>query len=59
MPGPVRPDQLPLRIDRPVIFAFEQSAQGIIGIGIGGATLSADQIRTRPYMEQSQATRWF
>ena len=42
IPGPVRPDQNPPRTDQPVIFAYGRSDEGIVGISIGGATLSED-----------------
>jgi lipid-binding SYLF domain-containing protein len=43
IPGPVRPDQNPARMDQPVIFAYARSGEGIIGISIGGATVSEDK----------------
>jgi lipid-binding SYLF domain-containing protein len=42
-PGPVRPDQMPVRISDPVIFVYEQSADGIGGFNIAGAAMNEDK----------------
>jgi lipid-binding SYLF domain-containing protein len=42
-PGPVLPDQPEMRNTDGVVFGYEQSATGIAGIDIAGATLSEDK----------------
>jgi lipid-binding SYLF domain-containing protein len=42
VPGPVRQDQFPLRT-YPSILAYQQSAQGIEGINISGASVNEDR----------------
>jgi lipid-binding SYLF domain-containing protein len=43
VPGPVRQDQIPLLNNHTVLFAYEQSATGITGLNIAGASMSEDK----------------